>query len=109
MIPYQWSIKLDSGEIYVVQTETSEDLAFAIDEIKTKFLPNKEINEVIETTTSFIPPLTVNTKPALICEICGGKAEIKEGISKAGNQYKVFRCLTHPELTDKGGHSHFVR
>src|SRR3990167_1528708 len=103
--PYQWSIKLDNGEIYVVQTDTTEELALVIEEIKTKFLPNKEIDEVMQTSV----PSPVAVKPALVCQVCGGKAEIKEGISKAGNAYKVFLCLTNPELTEKGGHSHFQR
>ena len=97
LIPYQYSIKLDTGEIYMVQAESGEELGLAIEELKRKFLPNKEIEEAIKTP-----------QPGLVCQICGSKAEIKEGVSKAGNQYKVFRCLKNPEI-QPNGHSRFER
>ena len=42
---FQWSIKLDNGEIYVVTAKTSEDLGLAMEEIKTKFLKSAVVSE----------------------------------------------------------------
>lgn len=104
LIPFQWSYK-NGEEIYLVQTKTSEELAFAIQEIKSKFLFPQKVNT--PNTQEDIPqPKEV---PSVICKICGSKAIIKEAVSKAGNPYKIFKCLAEPELTDKGGHSHFMK
>ena len=104
--PFQWSKKLDNGEIYVCQADTAEELGLAIEEIKTKFLDFPQPQYVASPTVS---TSIENPAPGMVCNVCGGKAEIKEGTSKAGNAYKIFRCITNPELKDKGGDSHFIR
>lgn len=88
--PYQWSVKLENGEIFVCQADSVDDLALAIQEVKSKLL-NK--------TPVVNPPV----QPKIVCSTCGGPAEIKEGISKKGNAYKVKKCLTDDS------HSHFIK
>lgn len=45
LIPFQYSIKLDSGEIYVCQAETAKELGLMIEEIKSKFLERTVVSE----------------------------------------------------------------
>ena len=111
LIPFQYSIKLESGEIYMVQASTAEELGLAIQEIKTKFLrtiPEQPLPATVTTPSGFPPPTASTPQSTLICNTCGGKAEIKEGTSKAGNHYKIFRCLSNPE-TAPNGHSKFIK
>lgn len=105
LVPFQWSIKLDNGEIYVVQADVVEQLEGRIEEVKTKFINSRIIPEQPPVTTTQYTP---NAQPSLVCETCGGKAEIKEGTSKAGNHYKIFRCISNPE-TQPNGHSKFIK
>lgn len=109
--PLQWSVKLDNGEIYVAQADTVEELILLRDEMRAKALNQHATQPVTQPlpTTSYAQSAPAPIQPGLICQVCGGKAEVKEGTSKAGNAYKIFRCLNNPELQKNGGHSHFVR
>lgn len=108
LVPFQWSIKLDDGQIYVVQAQTDSELEERINEVKVRFLKNQWKEE-----DSFVPEDPFPQEPAqpqvgLVCKVCGAKADIVEGISKKGNPYKIFKCSKFPETQKDGGHSYFM-
>lgn len=95
LIPFQWSIKLDDGQIYMVQADTAENLGLAIQEVKTKFLNSRTIPEPVRTqTTDFVPsPATqaTNSQPTEICPVCGSPLIIET--TKTGK--RVQKCSTN--------------
>lgn len=92
LVPRQWSIKLDSGEIYVVQSETTDDLETGIAEIKESFL-QKDNPVVVRSADVSYPTATMPMVPTgSVCKVCGKPAERKKGINKNGNPYVLWKC-----------------
>lgn len=108
LTPFQWSIKLDNGEIFVTQAYDVDELADKIDSIRQKFLGQTPVASQTVYTPPAAPIQAPAPRPGLICQVCGAKAEIREGISKADKPYKIFRCTANPEITPKGD-SHWMR
>ena len=99
---FQYSNKMGDKIIVVESTdETWEDFMLDVEQADVEFGKGQSVKFKV-------PEEELSPKPALVCQVCGGKAEIKEGVSKAGNEYKIFRCLSNPEIAPEG-HSKFVR
>lgn len=54
LTPYQWSIKLDNGEIFVIQTETEDEL-FTKKETMLARIMNVDSTKAQETITTALP------------------------------------------------------
>lgn len=115
---YQWSKKVGEEIVLIEQTESDidsfvEKVRVEKDKLASLIIYRTITEPVVTQTTNFTPsPATQATSQqstgTLICQTCGGKAEVKEGTSKAGNHYKIFRCISNPE-TQPNGHSKFIK
>lgn len=124
---YQYSNKV-GDKIIVVETidETWTEFVLEVEQAETQF-NLKPANGVIKTIqptppqpttqqTYTSPPIQSTTQnrqgQSYLCQTCGGSAEFKQGVSKAGKPYKLMRCVAFPELVrnKKGvvGHSFFL-
>ena len=82
---YQWSIKLDDGQIYVVQEDTFKDLQLAKDEVMSAIKNSKMVDDEPEwlkdeKTSNVVPTPKKDTG---VCGVHG--VDLK--LNKLGNPY----------------------
>jgi len=111
---YQWSIKQENGEIFVVQSNDFNELKLDIEQIKIYLRSSKRQVEQSEQQKKIEEqidkPFVDHTRREWnglhfedyeknkLCPECGEEAWVNEGISKKTNKpYKNIKCKKNPE------------
>lgn len=113
---YQWSIKLDNGEIYVVHTDSFNELKLKREEVMI-FLSSVETRKEIDSVPiekeleepDFEEEMDKAAELTKVdfdeyferkeCPVCGSEAYTNSGTGKNGKPYKNLNCKKDKHLT----------
>lgn len=96
---FQWSQFFGNGGQVVVRGDDYEQFVLDVQAAETQYVEDSQVATPDQPTQPTQPVVSV----IYTCATCGSPANLKEGISKAGNHYKIMKCSADKE------HDRFVK